>query len=84
MPRLSVKKMDLRFRRIQADYEWECLVIEARQRELIADQLVSLQLNLLLASFEPVVIRSWESVSMVKHVVFDLLKSRYVVKIFKS
>lgn len=76
--------MDLSLRRIQADYEWECLVIEARQRELIADQLVSLQLNLLLASFEPVVIRSRESVSMVKHVVFDLLKSRYVVKIFKS
>ncbi len=50
--------MDLSLRRIQADYEWECLVIEARQRELIADQLVSLQLNLLLASFEPVVIRS--------------------------
>ena len=76
--------MDLSLRPIQADYEWECLVIEARQRELIADQIVSLQLNLLLASFEPVVIRSRESVSMVKHVVFDLLKSRYVVKIFKS
>ena len=50
--------MDLSLRRIKADYEWECLVIEARQRELIANQLVSLQLNLLLASFEPVVIRS--------------------------